>query len=803
MQTKPKRIREVGVIGAGVMGAGIAAQLANAGLKVQLLDIVPPKFTDADKAAGLTEDSKAFRNKFAAGALKKLAKLKPANFYHKSFAQRITIGNLQDDLERLSSCDWVVEVVLENMGVKQELFAKLEGVIGENAIVSSNTSGLSIAGMLEGRSDSFKERFLVTHFFNPPRYLHLLELVSGPDSRDDVKAAIADLSENVLGKGVVWGKDTTNFIANRIGVFGMMDTMRVMQEDGYTIEEVDAVFGPATGRPKSAVFRTADVVGLDTFVHVAQNCWDNLQDDEYHDVFQVPQMMKDMVANGWTGQKAGQGFYKKEGKEIFALDLKTMEYRPKAKVRTDSLGAVRNIDDVGEKINLLAYAEDTSGQLTWKVLARTCIYSALRLGEIADTVLDIDNAVKWGFGWELGPFETWDAVDVAKSVERMKGDGLQVPSWVTDMLANGRKSFYDYNEQGQKTFWDPRTQEAVIIDEGDKVQRLTILKRDKNNVVKDGFATTLVDLGDGILCCEFHTKMNAIDGDIVNGLNEALDLCEDGQFDALVLGNDGANFSAGANLLLMYMAAQQGEWETIEKMVKSFQDVCRRLKYSSIPTVAAPFNLTLGGGAEVSLWCDAIQAHAELYMGLVEVGVGLIPGGGGNIEMMARNLARAVDKPEALVDPLLQRAFESVAMAKVATSADEARANLFLTEGDGITLNRRHLLFAAKQKALSMANGGYRPMLERTYRLPGKTGFATFQMAVKMMADGGFVSEHDQKIGLQVAKVMTGGDCDPRVPVTEQALLDLEREAFMSLVGEEKSQERIAYMLQNNKPLRN
>jgi len=615
-QSGKNRIREVGVIGAGVMGAGIAAQLANAGLKVVLLDIVPPQFTDADKAAGVTEDSKAFRNKFAAGALKKLAKLKPANFYHKSFAQRISVGNIEDDLGMMSSCDWVIEVVLENMGVKQELFAKLEAVVSEEAIVSSNTSGLSIEGMLDGRGQSFKERFLVTHFFNPPRYLHLLELVAGPDTRQDVKTQIAALSENVLGKGVVWGKDTTNFIANRIGVFGMMDTMRVMQEDGYTIEEVDAVFGPATGRPKSAVFRTADVVGLDTFVHVAQNCWDNLAEDECHAVFEVPQFMKDMVAKGWTGQKAGQGFYKKEGKEILALDLKTMAYRPKEKVRTDSLGMIRNMEAVGDKIKHLAFADDRSGQLTWKVMSRNFMYSAQRLGEIADTIVDIDNGLKWGFGWEMGPFETWDAMGVAPTIERMDADGTPVPTWVKDMLANGRQSFYDFNDQGAQTFWNPATQSAVAIDEGEKVKRLSLIKRNAERVVKKNFATTLVDLGDGVLCCEFHTKMNAIDGEVVDGMNEALDLCESGHFDALVLGNDGANFSAGANLLLMYMAAQQGEWDTIEKMVKSFQDVCRRLKYSSIPTVSAPFNLTLGGGAEVTLWCDAIQAHAELYMGL-------------------------------------------------------------------------------------------------------------------------------------------------------------------------------------------
>jgi 3-hydroxyacyl-CoA dehydrogenase len=596
--------KKVCVIGAGVMGSGIAAHLANARVPVLLLDIVPPKYSDADEKAGLDKGSRAFRDKFSRGGLAKALKAKPAAFMSKSNADLIETGNIDDDLARINECDWIIEVVLENMDVKRDLFAKIEKELtNPETIITSNTSGLKIEEMIKGRPEHFAKRFFVTHFFNPVRYLHLLELVSGEDTDPTHVQRIADFGEHILGKGIVYGKDTPNFVANRIGVFGMMETMRVMVEDGYTVEEVDAVFGNQVGRAKSAVFRTADVVGLDTFIHVAQNCWDNLKEDERHDVFKTPDFLKKMVENGWTGSKGGQGFYKKEGKEISALNLKTMEYAPKEKVRIDSLGAIRGMDSLEDRLEHMAYADDRAGQLFWKVTAATGIYAANRLGEIADDIVQIDNGMKWGFANDMGPFEVWDAIGVKKSVEKMVADGMSVPSWVTEMVESGRESFYAWGDDGKKTYWDPNAKKAVTLDEGERVKTFLQLKRDEKRVVKDLFGASLVDLGDGVLACEFHTKMNAIDADIVTLLNEGLDLCEAGKYDALVLANDDkAAFSAGANIMMIVMAAQAGEWDQIETMVKELQDTVMRLRYSPVPTVAAPFQLALGGGCELTLY---------------------------------------------------------------------------------------------------------------------------------------------------------------------------------------------------------
>jgi 3-hydroxyacyl-CoA dehydrogenase len=795
--------KKVCVIGAGVMGQGIAAHLANARIPVILLDIVPPTLSEDDKKAGLDVNTKAFRNRFAAGGKDNILKSKPALLFTKKDADLIATGNLEDDLGRAAECDLVIEVVLERLDVKQKLFARLDAIVKPGTIVTSNTSGLSVEGMLDGRSASFKKNFAVTHFFNPVRYLPLLEIVAGKDTDPAVVERLTAFGERVLGKGIVRGKDTPNFVANRIGVFGIMETIRVMLELDATLEEVDAVFGSAIGRAKSAVFGTADVVGLDTFVHVAQNCWDNLKHDERHAVFETPAFMRKMVENKWLGRKTKAGFFKKVGEDILTLDYKTMEYRPKAKVRYESLGAIRGLSTTGEKMAAMLGFDDKAAKLFWKVTAATLIYSANRLGEIADDIVNIDNGMKWGFGHEMGPFETWDALGVGRAVDRMKSEGFAVPGWVDEMLAAGRTSFYAVDDKGTKTFWDPRTKKAVVQDDGARVASFALLKADKGRIVAENDGASLIDLGDGVLACEFHAKMNAVDGDIVASLNQGLDLCESGRFDAFVLANDGPQFSAGANLFLLGIAAQNEDWDSITALVKAFQDVCVRLKYSAVPTVAAPFNLTLGGGAEMALWCNRIRAHAELYMGLVEVGVGLIPGGGGNIEMLARTLEGAVDDPTYPTEPLIRRALETVAMAKTATSAEEAKELQYLAPSDGVTLNRRHLLMAAKHEALGMARAGFTPPRRRTFRLPGRSAYATFEMALGAMRDGHFVSDHDLKIALKVAHVMTGGDCSPRQRVTEQHLLDLEREAFLSLCGEKKTQERIAHMLETGKPLRN
>jgi len=802
--TPPTPFKKACVIGAGVMGQGIAAHLANARIPVLLLDIVPPKHQEGDPP----KDSRAFKDRFAKGGLEKAIAAKPALFLTKDDARLVEVGNLEDDLARVAECDWVVEVVVESLPVKQQLFAKLEPVLHKDAIISSNTSGLPIKQMIEGRSASFAERFLVTHFFNPVRYMELLEIVPGTSTKPAIVERMRAFGEEVLGKGVVMGKDTPNFVANRIGVFAMMETMRVMMTDDATIEEIDATFGPALGRPKSAVFGTADVVGLDTFVHVAQNCWDNLKHDEQHAVFESPAWLKKMVAEGYLGRKSKKGFFKKDGEVISVLDtakLKegVLEYRPSQKVRTDSLGAVRGIESLQEKTKVLTSYDDKTGRLAWKVTMATAVYAANRLGEISDSIVDVDNGVKWGFKYEMGPFEAWDAMGVKEAADRWKKEGHAVPAWVDEMLATGRSSFYALDDAGALTVWSKSKKAAVVVDTHLKEMRFDILKREKSNLVKDGLSASLVDLGDGVLAVEFHSKMNALDAEIVEFLNTGVDLCEEGKFEALVVANDGANFSVGANILMIYLAAQQAEWGQLDQAIKQFQDTMVRLKYSRIPTVAAPFQMTLGGGAEVAMWCNRIRAHAELYMGLVEVGVGLLPGAGGNIEMLARTLTNAPDDANFPVEQLLRRAFENVAMAKVATSAEEARDMLFLAPADGVTMNRRFLLEAAKQEAIGMARAGFRPPKRREFRLPGKNALSTFEMVVRSMKDGHYISDHDMKIAMKIAGVLTGGDTTSRLKVSEQHLLDLEREAFLSLCGEEKTQARIAHMLEKNKPLRN
>lgn len=787
-QPQKQRFRHVGVLGSGVMGSGIAAHLANAGLEVLLLDI--------------PSDTGHNPNQLAQNGLNKAISSKPAAFFSPALARRVQIGNLRDDLKKLSSCDLVIEAVLEDLEIKKRLFAKLEDALSPHTIVASNTSGLSLAKMMEGRSADFQSRFLVAHFFNPARYLHLLELVAGKYTRPDVLERMAHFGEHVLGKGIVYGKDTPNFVANRVGMFGIMETIRLMMKHDFSIDEIDAIFGPALGRPKSAVFRTADIVGLDTFAHVANNCFESLQNDEQRHIFQVPDFLKKMIQNGWLGQKSGQGFYRKTGDTIEVLDWKTLTYRQKKSVRFDSLGAARQVDDLSERIRIITQNQDKAGQLAFELLSSTAIYSAFCIPEIADDILQIDRAMQWGFGFEKGPFETWEAMGLKQSIERI-GKTKSIPVWVQKMLSSGKEHFYIIKDQKQYFYDGQKTNDYALFPKQDGLPSFNILKQQPSRIVKDTIATTLVDLGDGILACAFHTKMNAIDPDMVSDINHALDICENGNFDALVLANDAPNFSVGANLLLLYMAAQGEQWNDINAMVQGLQQLVCRLRYSSIPTVSAPFQMTLGGGAELAMWCNYSCAHAELYMGLVELGVGLIPAGGGTTEMLCRSLAGAVDDPNFVMDPLIRRGLETIAMAKVSTSADEAKELLYLRPEDTVCLHRSHLLQSAKQQALAMLQSGFRPPLPRQIRLPGKSLYATFEMVLSSLRDGHQLSNHDLTIALKLAHVMTGGDASSRVPMTEQQLLDLEREAFLSLCGEPKTQERIAYMLQNNKPLRN
>lgn len=793
------RIRKAAVLGAGVMGSGIAAHLANAGIPVLLLDIVPPTPGEGDDPA-----SRTFRNRFAAIAVANLAKQKPAPLFVPAAADLIEVGNFEDDLEKLRSCDWVVEVVKEDLAIKQALFAKIEPYLHPEAIVSSNTSGLSIEGMLEGRGAEFRRRFLVTHFFNPVRYMHLLELVPGKETDPAILQAMARFGEEVLGKGIVFGKDTTNFIANRIGVYAMLRTLGLMEEAGLSPTAVDKILGPAMGRPKSAVFRTADIVGLDTFVHVAKNCYDTLVHDEAREVFRVPAFVEAMVERRLLGDKTGAGFYKKvkgkAGSEILVLDLKSLEYVPQEKVRYPSLGKAKEIEDVRERVRAVMQSDDDAGRFAERLTLDVLAYASRRIPEIADDLVNVDRAMRWGFGWDIGPFETWDAYGVRRGVERMKELGIRPAPWVEEMLASGRESFYGV-EGGTDTYWDVAARKALPVPESRRALRLEVLRRTGSEIWRNESAS-VHDMGDGVLLLEFHSKMNAIDDATIRAMNEALDRAER-DFRALVIGNDGPNFSAGANLFAILMALGSDDFESVRQMAQAFQQANQRMRYSRIPVVTAPFGMTLGGGAEVTMAGNAIQAAAETYMGLVEVGVGVIPGGGGTLALLRNIWGPYTDDKQFDPLPFVARVFRTIAMATVATSAEEARSLGFLSEQDGISLNRDFLLSDAKARAIGLAESGFVPPRKRKFRLPGRSGWATIDMMLYDMEVNGQISAHDRKIGRTLARVLTGGDTSPGCLVTEDRILELELEGFLSLCGEEKSRERMMAMLQTGKPLRN
>jgi 3-hydroxyacyl-CoA dehydrogenase len=800
-----RKFRRAAVLGAGVMGSGIAAHLAGAGLEVLLLDIVPPDL------AGAGASDKRARNKFALGALDKLKASRPAALFHPRDLERIRVGNLEDDLAEAGQQDLIIEVVREDLAVKRALFARLEPLLSEHAVLASNTSGLPIAKLMEGRGASMRRRFLVTHFFNPVRYMRLLELIRGEDTDPELFAEVARFGETTLGKGVVLGKDTTNFVANRIGTHGMMGLIKLAIEAGFSIEEVDAIFGPPLGRPKSAVFRTADLVGLDTVIDVAQNCYDNLPHDEARETFAVPELLREMVRRGLRGDKTGKGFYQKTKEGVLSLDPKSLEYKPQAKVRFDCLGAARNLNTAGERIAAVLSGSDRAAELAWKATAHMLAYSSRRIGPrsaadgnlndppIAEDLCNIDRAMRWGYAWEMGPFEMWDAIGVQKSVERMDKEGIRPAAWVYDMLKSGRTSFYS-GEPGHKKYYDLQSKQEVAVPTSPRDLSLAGLAASGKVVAKNDGAR-LLDLGDEVLGLEFHTKMNAIDADVVTMMRRAIDEC-DRRGAALVVGNEASDaFSAGANLMLVVMAASQNNWTMLEKAVDDFQQANMLLRYSPVPVVVAPFGLTLGGGAEVTLHGDAVRAHAELYIGLVEVGVGLVPGGGGCKELLCRALAGQPDDADPFV--MVKQVFQTIGLAKVATSAEEARTAGFLRETDGVTLNRDQVIFDAKQTALGLLRAGYRPPRPRLVRLPGPSGYANIRSSLQMMLEAHQILPHDLVVGSALARVLTGGNTAPTVKLTEQQLLDLEKEAFLKLCGEEKTRDRMMYMLQNNKPLRN
>jgi 3-hydroxyacyl-CoA dehydrogenase len=789
-----KPIRRATVIGAGVMGSGIAAHLANAGVEVLLMDIVPPESSGAGKG------DRAARNRFAASGLEKALKARPAAFFHKDRARLVSIGNVEDDLEKVRGCDLIVEAIIEQMEPKRALFEKLDALVPEHCIVASNTSGLRIADMMKGRSEGFRRRFLVMHFFNPVRYMKLLELVAGPDTSIDTLEAVRRFGEDILGKGIVLGKDTPNFVGNRIGAHAMMTTIHLMLEEGLAPEDVDAISGEPMAHPKSASFRTADLVGVDTFVHVAENCYASLTGDEDRKVFEVPAYIKSMVEKKLLGDKTRGGFYKR-GKDgtIETLDPKTVTYRARGgdKEIRNACKEIAKIEDPRERLRKLVAAPGKTGEFAWKVLSRSLAYSARRLGEIADDVVAIDDAMKWGYNWELGPFETWDALGFDAVTDRLKKDGVALPPAIDKMRASGARSFYTddgrvfdvLRGEYRKRAVDPRTATLTVMRKGDS----PVLRND---------GAEAWDLGDGVLGLTFKTKANSIDADVIKMIHDSVARAEK-DFRAMVVANEGEHFCVGANLFLVAMAASQKQWGPLREMIGGFQGACQRMKYATVPVVAAPYGMTLGGGLEVCLGAGNVQAAAETYAGLVEVGVGLVPGGGGTMNLLWRAMEGVPDGATVDTYALVTQVFKNVALVKVGTSAEEAKAYGYFRREDGVSFDRARLLTEAKGRAVGLAQSGWHPPAPRAYVLPGESGIATLRMMVGTLVEAGQASEHDAKIAIKLAEILCGGVSGASHEVTETEMLELEREAFVSLTGEPKTQERMQYMLMNNKPLRN
>jgi 3-hydroxyacyl-CoA dehydrogenase len=799
-------IGKAAVLGAGTMGAGIAAHLANAGIPTLLLDIAPSELTPDEEAKGLTLESPKVRNRIVNSLFEAAKKLKPAPFMLAENARLITTGNFTDDMPKLKDCDLVIEAVVERLEIKHKVFAEVEEHRKPGSFIATNTSGIPIASIAEPFSDDFKKHFVGIHFFNPPRYMKLVELIPTERTDGEMACKLSGFLDQRLGKGVVPAKDRPNFIANRIGTFAMMATVHEMLEMGFTPTEIDQMTGKAIGHAKSATFRTADLVGLDILAHVNKNLYPAVPDDEDRDVFELPDVIEKMLEKKLLGDKTKGGFYKKtkdaEGKTaILELDLNSFEYKPQEKAKFPSLDAAKAIEDKSKRVRTLVWGEDRVGAFLWQTTSRVCRYAANRIPEIADTIVEIDNAIKWGFGWEIGVFEAWDAIGLAESIERMRKEGQAIPANVEKMLASGATSFYK-NEGGDHSFYDLVAGEYKPMPARPGVLILKDVK-ERTGVIKSNPGASLIDIGDGVACLEFHSKMNSIGGDTVAMMNFAIDEVEK-NFVGLVVGNQGGNFSAGANIMMLLLAAQEEEWDDINMMVAALQKAVMRLRYSSKPVVTAPYGLTLGGGCEIAMHGDKVRAAGETYIGLVEVGVGVIPAGCGTKEMTMRAMDAAAKAPDA--DPLafLKKTFETIGMGKVATSGQEGRAFGFLRDSDAISMNGDRLIQDAKQEVLNLASSGYVQPVERTdITVLGESLEAALKLALHMMKQGGFISDHDQLIGRKLAHVMAGGSLNHKAQVSERYLLDLEREAFVSLCGERKTQERIAAMLKIGKPLRN
>ncbi|HEY6444032.1 MAG TPA: 3-hydroxyacyl-CoA dehydrogenase NAD-binding domain-containing protein [Candidatus Acidoferrales bacterium] len=806
-----RQIEKAAVLGAGTMGSRIAAHLANAGIPCYLLDIVPPELNADEKRKGLTLENPAVRNRIVRAGLEAAKKSRPAAFFTAETARLITPGNLDDNLAWCGEADWIIEAVAENLEIKRKLFERVEAVRRPGTIVTSNTSGLPIRLIAEGRSEDFQQHWAGTHFFNPPRYMKLAELIPGPKTLPGVLEFLAEVCDERLGKGVVVAKDTPNFIANRIGTFSILHAFRQMQTLGMTVEEVDACTGPAVGWPNSATFRTVDLVGLDVLVHVIRNIYENAASDESRELYKVPPLVEAMMERGWLGEKTGSGFYKRvKGvggeSEILTLDWQKMEYRPRQKAKFSSIEAGKGIESTRERLPMLVgpalegEGGDKANQFLWATLGETCVYAARRIPEIADTVVDVDRAMRWGFGWELGPFEIWDAIGAERMAKALGREGKQMPELVRKVLGSPKKAFYE-EAKGRTSFFDLASGALKALEEPAGVILLKSLK-DRTAVVQENSGASLIDLGDGVVCCEFHAKMNAIGGDIFAMLQAGVARLET-EFEAMVIGNQAANFSAGANLMLLLMTAQEGEWDDIHLAVRQFQRANMAIKYAPRPVVAAPQGMALGGGCEIPLHSARIHAAAETYVGLVEVGVGLIPAGGGSKEMLIRANEHASGGDNLDFMHALRPVFENVAMAKVSSSAEEARTLGYLRPSDLVSMNRDRQIADAKATALAMVRAGYHPPAPAEIRVLGEEFFAAAKLVVHMMVRGEFATEHDAVVARKLAYILAGGGITAPQIVPEQYILDLEREAFVSLCGERKTQERIAHTLKTGKPLRN
>jgi 3-hydroxyacyl-CoA dehydrogenase len=799
IEASKRKIRSVAVLGSGVMGSRLACHFANIGLKVYLLDIVPFDLTDEDKINPIK------RNSLVNSALAAAVKSNPSPVYSKDVIKRITTGNFDDNMSWIAKCDWIIEAVVENLKIKHEVFTKVEAHRKPGTLITSNTSGIPISMMLEGRSDDFQAHFCGTHFFNPPRYLRLLEIIPTAKTSPEVTKFFMHYGDLFLGKQTVLCKDTPAFIANRIGVFSIMAIFHLMEEMDMTTEEIDAVTGPISGRPKSATFRTSDLVGIDTLVKVAMGVGQNCPKDEAKELFQIPAFLQKLVDKKWLGDKTGQGFYKKSkdavGKTVIqTLDLKTFEYRDQIKPRFESIGAARQGTSLKHKLKILAKGKDKAALFLTALNQQVFAYSSNRIPEIADHLYQIDDAMRAGFGWELGPFETWEALGVQRVVDKMKAAGIEPAAWVTEMLTKGIDQFYKV-ENGARYYYDIASKSYKVIPGSE--QNIVLDNYRTNKLVWGNKGASLHDIGDGVLCLEFHTKMNAIGSEILQGINKSIDIAEKDGWNGLVIGNDATNFSAGANLAMMLMLAIEQEYDELNMAIRYFQNTVMRLRYSSIPVVMAPHGLTLGGGCEMSLHADSTVAAAETYIGLVEFGAGLIPGGGGTKEFVVRTSDGFYEGDPQL--PKLQERFTTIATAKVATSGYEAfDIGVLHHDKDEVVINQDRLIAEAKRKVLELQAEGYvQPVQREDIMVLGRTALGTLYAGVEAFGISGFASPHDQKIARKLAFVMSGGDLSQATQVSEQYLLDLEREAFLSLLGERKTLERIQHILKTGKPLRN